>query len=358
MHVLFIGPFPWPSHQGSQAYLAGQARALAARGHQITVAVYGGEGGQLPGVELLRARRLPFAHFEDGGLHWSRPLSDLALARRVRRFVRDHSVDVLHAHNVEGPLVARWARTGVPVVYDLHTEMRDELGSHLPGRLARVGRPLGALLDHAAIQASDLGCAISTRARERLVAGGLRTLTVGPGVDPAELVVRSDARARFDLPERFVVYTGNLDRYQDLALLYARLPDLDAPLVVVTGSDDPVPPGVHAIRSRAFQDALDVLAVATVAVIPRRRCTGFPIKLLNQLGMGCPTVMLDTAVQDLPGVVQATEATLPVTLNSLLGDPEKARGLGESGREAVLADWTWSARAERLEALYAWAATP
>lgn len=358
MHVLFVGPFPWPSHQGSQVYLAGQARALAERGHRVTVAVYGGgSGGDLPGITLLRGRSLPGVHFHTGGLHWSRPLADLALARAVRRYVREEGVDLIHAHNVEGPLVARLARTGRPVVYDLHTEMRDELASHLPRRLARLARPLGALVDRLAIDSADAGCAISSRAQRRLVAGGLKTLTVGPGIDPDELQVRSDARARFGLPERFVVYTGNLDAYQDLDLLLSRVAELDAPLVVVTGSDAPLPDAVTVIRSRAFQDALDVLAVATVAVIPRRTCAGFPIKLLNQLGMGCPTVMTDSAAQPLPGVLPAPPTGLVPLLNALLADPERARELGAHGREAVLTDWTWAAKAERLESLYAWCTT-
>jgi glycosyltransferase involved in cell wall biosynthesis len=358
MHVLFVGPFPWPSHQGSQAYLASQARGLVARGHRVTVAVYGGgSGGGIPGATVLRARTVPGGAFTYGGLHWSRPFADLALARTIRRYVDAEDVDVLHAHNVEGPLVARLARTGRPIVYDLHTEMADELVTHLPTALRPLGTPVGRRLDRLAMASAHVGCAISTSAHRVLRAAGLPTVMVGPGVDPTELVARPDSARRHDLPARFIAYTGNLDAYQDLPLLYDALPAIDVPLVVVTGSADPVPRGVVVRRTRDHRDALDVLAHADLAVVPRQRCTGFPIKLLNHLGMGCPTVVLDPEPPRIPGIVGTTPDRLASTVNALLAAPDTLRRLGDQARAAILSDWTIAARTARLEALYALALT-
>lgn len=358
MHVLFVGPFPWPSHQGSQVYLAGQARALARRGHEVTVAVYGaGVGGQLDGVRLLRAQHVPLTRFTTGGMHWSRPLADLSLARTIRRFCRTHHVDVLHAHNVEGPLVAHLAKTNRPIVYDLHTRMEVELATHLRAPLDRCGPFIGRALDRLAVRCADVGCAISNEAHTFLRGAGLPTVTVGSGVDPRQLTARPHPRERFGLPDRFIVYTGNLDRYQDVPILLEAMKSVDVPLVVVTGSPDPLPAGVHAIRSRNFQDALDVLSVASIAVIPRRQCTGFPIKLLNQLGMGCPTVMVDPSQPPLPGVVTCPPGDLSPTLNRLLASPTQLRRLGTQAQAAIHARWSWAERAQRLEALYALALT-
>jgi glycosyltransferase involved in cell wall biosynthesis len=352
VRVVFVGPFPWPSPQGSQAYLAGQARALAARGHDVRVVVYGaGRGGHLPGVELVRAAGIPGGDFRGGGLHWSRPLHDLALAAALRRTLKERPADLLHAHNVEGPLVATLARTGLPIVYDLHTSMAEELGDHL-GRGRRFGPPLGGLLDRLASSASDGGCAISARAHGLLRAAGLPTVQVGPGVDPSELEARPGARDRFG-PGPWVVYTGNLDAYQDLPLLYAAMAQVPARLLIVTASDAPVPAGPTVVRSTDWRDAIDALSVADLAVIPRRRCAGFPVKLLNQLGMGVPTVMIEGADQPLPGVVACPPDQLAPTLRTLLQDPARRDRLAASAREAIRARWTWSAKAELLEQLYA-----
>lgn len=317
MRVVLVGPFPWPSHQGSQAYVAGQAKALARAGHDVRLVVYAGEGGELPGVELVRGRRVPFGRFEAGGLHVSRPLHDLALASALRRTLRDRPADVIHAHNVEGPLIAALARTGLPVVYHLHTEMADELATHLPVGLRWAGRPAGRTLDRLAMAASHAGAALSPRGREVLASAGLPVRDVVPWLDPSELVARPDARERHG-PGPWVVYTGNLDPYQDVDLLVDAMRHVPARLLIVTGSDDPLPSHVHVVRSRHFQDALDALSVADVAVIPRRTCAGFPIKLLNHVGMGVPTVMIDSAAIALPGVVACPAHALASTLTALV----------------------------------------
>lgn len=350
MRVVFVGPFPWPSPQGSQAYLAGQARALAARGHDVRVVVYGvGEGGELPGVSLIRARRVPGGDFAGGGWHRSRPLHDLALARALRRTLRERPADVVHAHNVEGPLVAALAGVEAPVVYDLHTRMAEELPAHF-GRLGGFARPLGSAVDRLACAFADAGCAISDRAFDALVSAGLPTVHVGPGVDPAELVPRPGARERFgDGP--IVVYTGNLDAYQDLPLLVDAMRGVPARLLVVTASDGDLP-GAEVVRSTDWRDAVDALSVADLAVIPRRACAGFPIKLLNQLGMGVPTVMIEGAHQPLPGVVACAPGRLADAIRALLADPDRRAELGQAAREEVRERWTLDARAAALEALY------
>jgi glycosyltransferase involved in cell wall biosynthesis len=39
-------------------------------------------------------------------------------------------------------------------------------------------------------------------------------------------------------------------------------------------------------------------------------------------------------------------------VNTLLGDPQRARAMGEAGRERVLANFSWKAVADRLEEVY------
>jgi len=352
MRVLFIGPFPWPSHQGSQAYLAGQASALARRGHDVHLLVYGaGSGGELPGVTLHRSRRFPGGEFSTGGLHASRPLHDLALAARIRRLARQIRPDILHAHNVEGPLAARLAHSGLPIVYDLHTQMSEELADHLPRRFRPLGPIAGRAVDRLALRVSTAGCAISDAAMEVFREARLPATRVGPGIDPDELVARPDAAERFGGGPP-LLYTGNLDRYQNLGLLFEALEHSGIGLRVVTGSTAPLPGWVDAVRSTDFRDAIDALSTARLAVIPRARCSGFPVKLLNQLGMGVPTVMLHSAAVDLPGVVPTEPTALRQTIEALLADPDRLQRLGEAARNEVLESWTWDARMQRLEGLY------
>ena len=43
------------------------------------------------------------------------------------------------------------------------------------------------------------------------------------------------------------------------------------------------------IETRDFGEVKDALSAATVAVLPRVSCAGFPIKLLNHMAVGLPT---------------------------------------------------------------------
>ncbi|WP_420888611.1 glycosyltransferase [Chromobacterium amazonense] len=53
-------------------------------------------------------------------------------------------------------------------------------------------------------------------------------------------------------------------------------------------------------------------------------------------------------------LVDPQDATAIATaINELLGDEDRMRQLGESGKRAVLSKYSWAAEAEKLVALYA-----
>jgi hypothetical protein len=112
-------------------------------------------------------------------------------------------------------------------------------------------------------------------------------------------------------PGPWVVYAGNPDRYQDLDVLFAAMHLLpEARLLLVSAADmgeweAQLPPGTLRVQTSDFAVVRAHLAAADIGAIPRVQCSGFPIKLLNQLGMGLPTVMSASAAVDLPGVVVA-----------------------------------------------------
>ena len=77
-------------------------------------------------------------------------LLDLALAVKLYRVVRAQRIEVIHAHNYEGPLVGflvRWL-TGVPIVYHSHNALSDELGYYFrPGIRRAAACWVGGVLD-------------------------------------------------------------------------------------------------------------------------------------------------------------------------------------------------------------------
>lgn len=371
MEVLHVGAFPFPTGHGSQLHLRTSVTGLAARGHRVAVACYAaGEGAVPAAVEVLRAPAVPGARFLGSGPHWSRPIQDLGLREVVRRRLGARPPDVIHAHNVEAAIVCRAARgrSGPPIVLDAHTRMAEELPQWFP-RAPGAGT-IGAWADGAAARASDAVLVLSEGARSAWRAAGCaRVDYLPPAIDPSELAGGDAARARrrWDLGDRpWVLYAGNLDPYQDVPDLLAAVRDIPALGVLVVS-----PSGVAALcqRARALglpperlravettrrDDLVDALAAATLAAVPRRVCSGFPMKLLNLLSAGLPVVCAPGSARPIAGVVAVDGVpAMTAALAALAADPAARAALGAAARAAIAAEWTIDTRVRRLESFYA-----
>ena len=117
--VAMVAACPYPVPQGSQVLLRDTALALHDRGHDVHLVVYGyGIGENHTGLPIHRCRHVPGARKTAAGPSLAKPVLDVALAATLRRVVRTHHLDVVHAHNYEGLLVALAAHTR-PIVYQL-----------------------------------------------------------------------------------------------------------------------------------------------------------------------------------------------------------------------------------------------
>lgn len=376
--ILQVGAFPFPLHQGSQVYAGGMARAQARAGHRVLFAAYGHGRGPWPeGVERVPVPRLPGDAVERSGPHLAKPLLDAVLAAAVARVLRREPVDVIHAHNVEAPLVGalarRVARRCPKLVYNLHTSLEEELPVYwTSGLRGRVAAPLGRAVDGFLPPRVDGCVALSDRGATLLRDRGARAvLNVPPGVDLDELAGGDAGRARhrWDLGEgAWILYAGNTDPYQDLDdLLCAMVEVPEAGLLVITGSDtDDVRArarraGLPAARLRVvgstdFADTRDGLAVAAAAAVPRTVCAGFPIKLLNLLGAGLPTVVAQGSAPAVEGVLPVPDhapAAMAGALRSIVQAPAMSRRLGEAARRAVASRYGWDRTVARLDGWYA-----
>jgi len=250
--------------------------------------------------------------------------------------------------------------------------MEEELPTYLSSRLAKAAaRRGGWAVDHLVPRLAVANVAISKNAVSALRRVGARRVThLPPGIDLGDLRGADAPRAvqRWGLDDRpWVVYTGNADPYQDLGVWFRAMALVPgAGLLMVSGSPLPTwrrlaselrlaPGRVRLVQSTRLSDHLDALAVATVAVLPRSQCAGFPIKLLNYLGMGVPTVAARGSAQAMGGVVPFDNddpRDMARAIRTLLDQAGARRALGEAGRTEVEERWTWDAVALRLEELY------
>ena len=360
LRIIQAAAFPFPSAQGSQVFVRGMARALGRRGHEVTVVCYGhGEGEADPDYRVVRTPLVPGYGNLRAGPDLIKPVLDLALAYKIASI----PADIVHAHNYEAPIAAVLARrfTGTPIVYNAHNTMVEELPTYFEGRIARkVARQFGGWLDRTVPRLADHAVVLTDRAVNTLNGLGCGDVSVvPPGVDASEL----DGVTPEALPEGpWVIYAGNPDRYQDLDVLVEAVRQLDGVgLLMVSAAplDQWVAaklPKFMAVQTSDFGRVKALMAAADIAAIPRTVCSGFPIKLLNTLGMGLPTVIAEGSAQGMPGEVAVPNSDIDAMANaiySLVNDAQRRLELGRAAHAHVRSACTWDARARELELVYA-----
>ena len=335
------------------------ARALARRGHSVTVLCYGhGLGAADSEYKVVRSRNVPGYQNMRAGPDFIKPLLDLNLAKRLAKM----TPDVIHVHNYEAPLIGVWAQRwhGIPMVYSAHNTMRDELHTYFRTRPVRsVAHLVGRFLDRSIPRMADHAIAISNDTVSFLKKMGCKEVSyIPPGVDLSEFPDVTPA----DLPPGpWVIYTGNPDQYQELDVLVEamrQVPKARLLLVSAASLDDwknKGLPGLLCETTNDFSRVRALMAAADIAALPRSVCRGFPIKLLNYLAMGLPTVAAIGSAPHMPGMMltpNRNPQAMSRAIQELLDDPYQRKKLSKLGREYVAAHCTWQSRAWELERLY------
>jgi glycosyltransferase involved in cell wall biosynthesis len=357
--------------------LIGQlATALIRRGHRVRLVTYGSGTGQQPqGIEIHRTPAPLGLTAARPAPSWRKPLLDLLLARELLQVTRRWPGEVLHVHNFEGLLAALFVRrlTGVPVIYHVHNAMGLELHTYFRSRLGQwVGAHVGRWVDANLARQADYCILLVDEAvsyfRER---GVTRLRVVPPGIDfePGDA-----AQVRQELGDGpLVLYSGNLDPYQDLDSLLAAFRLVadarpDARLVFSTSAGtgrlkaqvEALGIGAQTVFLAAddFDRVRHLLAAADVAVCPRKTCLGFPIKLLNYMAAGRAIVAAEGSASGLRHledgwvVANGDTAGMARAIVALLADPGLARRLGEEARRTVRQKYTWDRAVEAIEEVY------
>jgi glycosyltransferase involved in cell wall biosynthesis len=344
--LALLGAFAFPAPLGSQRFFAEQMAALRAAGAGVEPFTY---GANAPPARRFDPRKLA---------------ADRALAARLAAAHRGRPFDAVLAHNAEAALVAfaLRARLRLPVVYVAHTLWSEEAAAWAPLPGAGI---VGAALDRALAGRADGVLALTESARRALAPGARGPLAlVPPGhaseAAPAAADVAAACARRGLAPERFALYAGNLDRYQDLGVLdaaAAREPGL--PLVAV--SHDARPLRFRRLRvlvTGSVEEARLLLHGAAVAVLPRRRAGGFPIKLLHYMAARRAILLR----QRLAGALVHGESAWLVdddarayafaaALRRLAGDRALRERLGEGARRVLAEHHAWPPLATRTLAL-------
>ncbi|MEU9365102.1 glycogen synthase [Streptomyces avermitilis] len=336
-----------------------------------------GEGG-VGGV----VRHRPWTALDDANDALRTFSVDLAIAAALE------GRELVHSHTWYANLAGHLGKLlhGIPHVMTAHSlePLRPWKAEQLGG-----GYALSGWAERTAVEAADAVIAVSGAMREDI-------LTCYPTLDPAKVRVVHNgidtalyqpdhgtdvlSRIGLDADRPFVLFVGRITRQKGVPQLLRAVRDIDASAQVVLCAGAPDTPeidqefrdlfqelsrvraGVHWIPQMLPRpDVIQLLTHAAVFVCPS---VYEPLGIVNLEAMACGTAVVASRVGGIPEVVDDGrtgvlvpvdddfEASLAHALDSVLGDPEAARRMGEAGRERAEREFGWDAVARRTVHLY------
>lgn len=388
MRVVMVAACPFPANHGTPGAIRELALHLVKQGHEVHVVAYPqSEDIDVEGLHIHRVR-IPF--FKPGpitiGPSIERIFFDMFMVPKLIKVIKRHKIDVIHAHNYEANIagaMAKWV-TGRPLIYNAVTAMADELPSYGFIRPDGLARYIGKALDWIVPRMSNVIMVLSDELKDYLVGLGNReekVLVIPPGVETEWLSSGDGMKVRnqlqVDAQHPVVLYTGALEAFQRIDYLLQAMGQVvndipDALLVIAANvnndaalneyramvSELGIETNVRFINSVALAELPDYLDAATVAVVPRPSCPGYPIKLLNYMAASKPVVSFAGSAKALvhgySGYVAPDHdvSDLASGITLLLSNSETATKLGERGRRSLEGVFDWETLARGVVDVY------
>ena len=374
---------PFPTSQGSQVLIKSVSEALSRIGHDVRIISYhNGEphiGFDLP---IHRIPNVPTYRNLRAGPALQKPLLDLMLAIRLYQVVLRYGIDIIHAHNYEALIAGLMVRRlkGTPVLFHSHSALTKELHLFFSSRVVKAITKTTAGAIDAWIPVEADGClALSPEDVAFYISKGVHSERIHMVPPPYfEEEFKTTSHPEPGTPDTVkqsptVIYTGNLDPYQDLELLFFAFNEVlktitDAKLIILSHCK-PEPYRSLAERlgfsehcsfipENGFQTTLAWLARSHVAVCTRTSTSGFPIKLLNYMGTGCPIVTSQGSAKGIKHLHDGYIVRNPDPLEmgraivTLIKDRRLARRLGSNARRTVQERYHWVKIAGEIEKMY------
>ena len=399
--ILMVAPTSFFSDYGCHVRILEETRILQSRGHQIRIVTYH-TGNDLPGVDVRRTLDVPWKKGVQIGSSRHKLYFDAMLAATTVVEGLRWQPDIVHGHLHPGALIG-WPlkllrRNRIPLIFDFQGSLTSEMvDHHFLNKDGHLYRPTLALEKWINTLADTIMTSSHNATRmlvndfhypaERVVtiADAVPADRFRPPATDDERAATARLKESFGIPveRKVVVYLGLLAQYQGTHAL------LDATRILLgRDSRSPYPPsaapdvhmvvmgypGVDSYRDYAeslgildrvsfpgriaYDRAPHYLSIGDVAVAPKMSATEGAGKIANYMAMGLPTVTFDTPVsREFLGNlgVYATfgsAESLAEKIGGLLADDGRRAMLGQALRQKAVADLSWEAAADRIEAVY------
>jgi len=371
-------PFPYP--RGTPIRIFRMAEALAHRGHEVHVVTYHlGEELRKTSFYLHRIKDVKtYRKYSPGPTYQKLLVLDTLLMMKLYQVLKDHEIDLIHAHHYEGLIVASLARrwNKQPLIYDAHTLLNSELPFYRIALSQRFKRALGLYFDSLLPKRADYIISVTSGIRDKLIAlsgfSGEHISVISNGVEHKHFQISPGTNHAEKRKINTLVYTGNLASFQGVDLMLKAFKVIidhrqDVRLLVISNADfgpyeglaDQLDIRNHMdIKNIDFSTLPAYLADADIALNPRTECDGIPQKLLNYMAAGKPVVSFEGSAKSLEhGKTGWVVENLNIQAFArgvihLLDNRELAQNLGAKAAKLAASEYSWEKTAERVEVVY------
>ncbi|MFC1888536.1 glycosyltransferase family 4 protein [Thermodesulfobacteriota bacterium] len=383
LRIIMAAACPFPTSQGSQILIRSVSEALEKSGHEVRIVSYHHSEPHIAcDLPVHRIINIPTYRKLRAGPAFQKPVLDLMLAAKLYRVVMRYGADIIHAQNYEALVAGLLVRglCNVPVLFHSHAVLTEELHRYFTSRWIRtISRATAQTIDNLLPAAADGCIASSVEDAAFYVSKGARSERVSVVPPPffeeefeADHEAGHDAGATDRRPPT-VVYAGNLDPYQDLEVLFHAFKKVsalisDARLIILSRSDFRqyrnlagklgIAERCRFVEENGFKTTLVQLARSSVAVCTRTSSSGFPIKLLNYMGAGCPIVASEGSAKDIRHlhdgyiVRNGSAEELGRAIVTLIRNRGLADKLGSNARRTASDRYSWTRIARDIEDIY------
>ncbi len=379
--VLFVVPQPFYEDRGSPIAVLNVLRAMSELGmHVDMLAFSSGQSVELPNLRIFRCGKALRIRHVPIGFSIKKVLLDIALLFAVRARLKTEQYTCVHALE-DGIYVAlaAGAHRRVPVIYDMHSCIPEQLSKHplFSNRLAQWG--LNKFERFALRQSKTISCSVGLKgyieARAAKVPVAEWTFC-DPNNDIDVQEFREPVRflrekLGIDRNACVILYAGNFEGYQGVGILvdsmsFVRQVHPDAILVLVGATADDnieelVKRGDSAviICPRQPHDMVGIyLQMAQVLVSPRTAGDNLPLKLFEYLAAGKPIVATDNMHHRMvlsegrAVFANSTPEGLASAITQLLESPATMERLATAAKAYAVQELGWSNFVRSVSTLY------
>lgn len=294
---------------------------------------------------------------------------DLSVTKKIREYIKDNNIDIIHSHGYREDLYAIMARSSAKLVATNHLWKR-----------TNIKLKIYAALDALLLKKFDSVIAVSKPVKQEMLTAGIRNekiSVISNGIDASKFSIeasKSTARTSLNLPQdaKIIGSISSLSKEKGLNYLIdaaAQVIKAEPQLhlfIVGDGEEranlqeqaDSLGLTHHVTFAGRRKDIPQILAALDVFALPSLN-EGLPMSLLEAMAAGKAVIASDVGdvsvvVREETGLlVKATNIDqLATSILSLLQDPSKAGTLSENAKNYITENYSALAMARQYAAIY------